>query len=140
MIGDGPQRQEIEDFVKGQGRQNNIVIPGWIDDKDVPNWISIADVCLLPRREDMPSARFYSPHPVRKVGEYLSQRKTVIATPVGEFANTKLPIVVAPLADFPEAICEVLIHPPQVSCPSDFTWEKTERILLEAYEELAHMV
>ena len=139
MIGDGPQRQEIEQFVDDHGLRSNIAIPGWINYSEVPNWISIADVCLLPRREDMPSARFYSPHSVRKVGEYLSQRKPVIATPVGEFKNTELPIIVAPLADFPEAISEALRFPPQVSSPNDFTWESTEHVLLEAYEELEHM-
>lgn len=140
MVGDGPQRSEIERYISSHKLEDRIMITGWIPHADVPNWISIADVCLLPRREDVPSARFYSPHSVRKVGEYLSLGRSVIATPVGEFANTKLPIVIAPLAEFPQAIRQSLQNPSVVPTPKQFTWESTEPVLINAYDEIQRMM
>jgi len=137
MVGDGPQRPSIEQFAEEHALKSQVRITGWVPHGDVPNWISVADVCVLPRREDMPSAKFYSPHSVRKVGEYLALGKPVIATPVGEFAQTDLPIKIASLNSFPEAIKEVLRNPPLIDRPDNFTWESSERVLLEAYEELA---
>jgi glycosyltransferase involved in cell wall biosynthesis len=136
MVGDGPERSNIESFVKLQGISDKVLITGWISHDLVPNWISIADVCVLPRREDVPSAKFYSPHSVRKVGEYLALGKPIIATPVGEFARSDLPITTAPLKDFPIEIRKVLRNHVTVNRPKDFTWEKSERTLLEAYAEL----
>ncbi|MFH0848061.1 MAG: glycosyltransferase [archaeon] len=140
MIGDGPQRAEIDTYISSQKLNHHVMITGWIPNTDVPNWISIADVCVLPRREDMPSARFYSPHSVRKVGEYLALGKSIIATPVGEFADTDLPIIVAPLAEFPQAIRQAIDNPPPVAMPRRFTWESTEPVLIKAYDELEHMM
>jgi len=137
MVGDGPERPSIERFIDERGIGSQVHITGWIPHSEVPNWIATADVCVLPRREDMPSAKFYSPHSVRKVGEYLALGKPVIATPVGEFAGTDLPITTASLNGFPAAITEVLRNPPIVDRPGDFTWERSERTLIEAYEELA---
>lgn len=136
MVGDGPQRQEIEWFARKHNLANSLLVTGWISYEEVPNWISIADVCLLPRRENMPSARFYSPHSVRKVGEYLSLGKQVIATPVGEFIHTELPIIVTPMSDFPQAISNTLQHPTPLLRPKDFNWENTEEVILQAYYEL----
>jgi len=136
MVGDGPERSSIESFVKLNGMSDRVQITGWISHDLVPNWISIADVCVLPRREDTPSAKYYSPHSVRKVGEYLALGKPVIATPVGEFAQSDLPITTASLKDFPIAIRKVLGNHVTVDRPKDFTWEKSERTLLEAYAEL----
>jgi len=137
MVGDGPERPSIEQFIDERGIKGRVKMTGWISHSEVPNWIAVADVCVLPRREDMPSAKFYSPHSVRKVGEYLALGKPVIATPVGEFAQTELPIKIVPLRDFPVAIRDALRNPPIISRPKDFTWENSERTLLEAYEELA---
>lgn len=137
LVGDGPERSDIEQFVRAAGIENQVRITGWVPHSEVPNWIAMADVCMLPRREDMPSAKFYSPHSVRKAGEYLALGKPVIATPVGEFVGTDLPIRTVPLDDFPKAISEAFRNPPAVSRPADFTWEASERVLLEAYEELA---
>ncbi len=137
MVGDGPERPSIERFTDKRGLKSRVRITGWVPYGDVPNWISVADVCVLPRREDMPSAKFYSPHSVRKVGEYLALGKPLIATPVGEFAQTDLPIKIASLNSFPEAIKEALRNPPIIDRPDSFTWESSERVLLEAYEELA---
>jgi len=136
MVGDGPERSSIESFVKSNSMSDMVQITGWISHDLVPNWISIADVCVLPRREDAPSAKYYSPHSVRKVGEYLALGKPVIATPVGEFAQSDLPITTASLKDFPIAIRKVLRNHVTVDRPKDFTWEKSERALLEAYSEL----
>jgi glycosyltransferase involved in cell wall biosynthesis len=132
MVGDGHERSSIERFLETENMGAKVCITGWVDHNLIPNWISIADVCVLPRREDMPSARFYSPHSVRKVGEYLALGKPVVATPVGEFAQSDLPIITSPLGDFPSAIRKALTTPPVIKCSSDFTWEKSERPLLEA--------
>jgi len=137
MVGDGPERSSIEEFVNSRGISSKVLVTGWVPHKFVPNWIAIADVCVVPLREDMPSAKFYSPHSVRKVGEYLTLGKPLISTPVGEFTQTDLPIKIASLNSFPEAIKEVLRNPPVIDRPDDFTWESSEGTLLEAYEELA---
>jgi len=137
MVGDGPERASIERFTEERGIKSRIRITGWVSYEEVPNWIATADICVLPRREDMPSAKFYSPHSVRKVGEYLALGRPVIATPVGEFVQTNLPIRIASLDSFSTAIKEELRNPHAVDRPSDFTWESSERTLLEVYEDLA---
>jgi len=137
MVGDGPERASIERFVDGKGITSQVRITGWIPHDEVPNWIATADICVLPRREDMPSAKFYSPHSVRKVGEYLALGRPVIATPVGEFVQTNLPIRIASLDSFSTAIKEELRNPHAVDRPSDFTWKSSERTLLKVYEDLA---
>jgi len=137
MVGDGPERASIERFVDEKGLKSRVRVTGWVSHEEVPNWIAMADVCVLPRREDMPSAKFYSPHSVRKVGEYLALGKPVVATPVGEFVQTDLPIRIASLNNFSTAIREELRNPRVVDRPSAFTWESSERTLLEAYEDLA---
>lgn len=136
MVGDGPERSSIERYLEDKGIADRVKITGWVAYDLVPNWIAIADVCVLPRREDSPSAKFYSPHSVRKVGEYLALGKPVISTPVGEFAHSDLPITTASLSDFPAAIREVLRNPIHVHSASDFTWEKSEEVLLRACRDL----
>jgi glycosyltransferase involved in cell wall biosynthesis len=136
MVGDGPERPSIERFLEERGMTDRVRITGWIANSLVPNWIAIADVCVLPRREDAPSAKFYSPHSVRKVGEYLALGKPVISTPVGEFAQSGLPIITVPLSDFSAAIKMTLRESVRVLNPSDFTWEKSEKVLLEACRDL----
>jgi len=136
LVGDGPERPSIERFIEEERVGSQVRITGWVSHNDVPNWIAIADVCVLPRREDTPSAKFYSPHSVRKVGEYLALGKQVIATPVGEFAETELPITTVPLKEFPAAIMKALRNPSTIERPEDFTWESSERTLVEVYETL----
>jgi glycosyltransferase involved in cell wall biosynthesis len=137
MVGDGPERESIERFAEEGAIRNQIRITGWVPHEEVPNWIAIADVCVLPRREDMPSAKFYSPHSVRKIGEYLALGKPVVVTPVGDFAQTDLPVRVAPLDRFSTTIKEELRNPRSVDRPDGFTWERSEETLLEVYEDLA---
>jgi len=137
MVGDGPERASIERFTEEKEIKSRVRITGWVPYEEVPNWIATADICVLPRREDMPSAKFYSPHSVRKVGEYLALGRPVVAAPVGEFAQTDLPIRIASLSSFSTAIKEELANPHVVNRPNDFTWESSERTLLEAYDDLA---
>jgi len=136
MVGDGPERPSIQKLLENERIAHKVKITGWIAHSDVPNWIAIANVCVLPRREDAPCAKFYSPHSVRKVGEYLALGKPVISTPVGEFVGSDLPVITARLNDFPVAIRNALRKPAIVHNPSDFTWERTEGALLEAFRDL----
>ncbi len=136
MVGDGPERPDIEKFIQERGISDRVRITGWIANSLVPNWIAIADVCVLPRREDAPSAKFYSPHSVRKVGEYLALGKSIISTPVGEFAQSDLPIITVPLSGFSTAIKMALRESDRVHNPMDFTWEKSEKVLLDACADL----
>ena len=137
FVGDGPQKEAIETFIEENGLEDSIRVIGRVPHSEIPNWISIADICVTPRSEKMRSSPFYCPESIWKVTEALYLGRPVIASPVGGFRGTEWPIIVAPLEDFPKVITSALENPPKVKRMEDLSWKHSEEKLLEAYANLA---
>ncbi len=48
IVGDGPQRKEIEDFIKENSLEKDIYLAGGMSWKEVPKYYALADVFILP--------------------------------------------------------------------------------------------
>lgn len=76
IVGDGPLRSHIENLA---GRYPTTVnFFGWVDYKDVPNYIAAADLCLVLTHKT-PFSEYYNEQGVQKIGEYLALGKPVVA-------------------------------------------------------------
>jgi glycosyltransferase involved in cell wall biosynthesis len=137
MVGDGVLMPEIRKNIVKLGIKDKVILTGWIPHKEVANWISIADLCLLPRRELGEASNFFAPESILKVNEYLALGKPVVATPVGGFKNAPSPpFIIASFNRFSEAIIKALEKPIKVKDPLKYTWNTSEKILIKAYDEV----
>ena len=76
LLGSGPFASHLKSSIKQENIQNNVIIHDAVDYEQVPKFISMCDVCIIPL-PDYPYWRSQSP---LKLFEYLSMEKTVIAT------------------------------------------------------------
>jgi len=84
IVGDGPLRSQIEDL---KGKYPTIVkFFGWIDYKDVPAYITAADVCIVPRHPN-PFSDYYGEEGVQKIAEYIALGKPVVACNIAQSDN-----------------------------------------------------
>ncbi|MEM2305418.1 MAG: glycosyltransferase [Candidatus Methanomethylicia archaeon] len=137
MVGDGILMPEIKRRIVKIGIENKVILTGWIPHNEVANWISVADLCLAPRREWGEASKFFAPESVLKVNEYLALGKPVVVTPVGGFRNAPSPpFIIAPFSRLDEAIINALRKPFRVENPLKYTWNTSEKNLIKAYDEV----
>lgn len=137
MVGDGVLMPEIRRRIVEMGVRDRVILTGWIPHSEVANWISIADLCLAPRREEGEASKFFAPESVLKVNEYLALGKPVVVTPVGGFRNAPSPpFIIASFSKLDEAIIEALRKPIRVENPLRYTWATSERKLIKVYDEV----
>jgi len=75
LIGDGPARDDIEKFTKSVNMQHNITITGRVNDEEIPVYMSLFDIAV------MPSITPYA-SPI-KIFEYMAMSKAIIAPNMG---------------------------------------------------------
>ncbi len=137
MVGDGGLMPEIRRSILKLGLRDKVILTGWIPHREVADWISIADLCLLPRREEGEASKFFAPESILKVNEYLALGKPVVTTPVGGFKNAPSPpFIIAPFNRLSDAIIKALEEPIKVKDQLKYTWNTSEKILIKAYNEL----
>jgi glycosyltransferase involved in cell wall biosynthesis len=78
LLGSGPFALSLKSFIKREKLQDNIIIHDPVEYEQVPNFICMSDVCIIPL-PDHPDWRSQSP---LKLFEYLSMEKVVIATDI----------------------------------------------------------
>lgn len=84
IVGDGPLRTQIEDLAD---KYPAIVkFFGWIDYRDIPNYITAADVCIVPRHPN-PFSEYYSEQGIQKIAEYIALGKPVVACNIARSGN-----------------------------------------------------
>jgi glycosyltransferase involved in cell wall biosynthesis len=75
IVGDGSDKDNLEELAKKLGIQNDIVFTGWIHHHELPDYISASDICLSP----IPPLSFYEVSSPTKMFEYMAMAKPVIA-------------------------------------------------------------
>ncbi len=137
MIGDGPQKSSIQRYIQENRLEQSIRLIGRIPRQEVPNWLAVADVVVVPRKASMRSSVYYYPESIWKVTEALRIGKPVVAGAVGGFVNTELPIKTAPLEKFQEAIIETFKDPPKTKPLNKISWSFCEEQLKKALEAIS---
>lgn len=106
LLGGGHSLPLIENIINENGIQNNVVIHPSVDYKDVPKYIAMCDVGIVPL-PDIPDWRYQCP---LKLIEYLAMAKPVIVTDIPanrEILGTSKSGVYISAAD-PEKIAEAI--------------------------------
>ena len=83
IIGDGPFLQHVKDLASKLGVDKNFKFVGFIPQKLLPTYLSLADVCIAPYKP----AEFYKlslPETPVKVVEYMSMGKPVIMSKISD--------------------------------------------------------
>ena len=78
LLGTGPVVVELRSIIKVEGLQNNVIIHDPVDHKNIPKFIGMSDVCIVPL-PDNPFWRYQCPI---KLLEYLAMEKCVILTDI----------------------------------------------------------
>ena len=144
IVGDGPIRPELEDWVREQKLEGRIFISGSRSHIEVVSWINAADIFVLASyAEGLPNA----------VLEAMACRKPVIATDVGgipevainnETALLVSPRQVPPLADAigrliqDSELRDRLGMAGNKRVKTHFTWSRSAMQLVKIYSETMH--
>jgi len=78
LLGTGPLASKLSALIRTEGLQENVIIGNPVDQSEVPKFISMCDVGIVPL-PDHPYWRFQSPI---KLLEYLAMEKVVILTDI----------------------------------------------------------
>lgn len=78
LLGTGPLASKLSALIRTEGLQENVIIGNPVDQSEVPKFISMCDVGIVPL-PDHPYWRFQSP---LKLLEYLAMEKVVILTDI----------------------------------------------------------
>lgn len=84
LIGKGPEKQKLETMVQNVGIADNVTFTGFIPDEEVPQYLSAANVLLLPI-EDTSINRARCPN---KVFLYCAAQIPIVTNAVGEVKHT----------------------------------------------------
>jgi glycosyltransferase involved in cell wall biosynthesis len=76
IVGKGSFESRLKDLVIDLGIENNVIFTGWIPHNQVPSFINIADVCLIPHYVTEHTDTTFP----NKIFDYMAQRKAVIVT------------------------------------------------------------
>ena len=130
IIGDGPFRSWYL-----RGLPNNVRFFGWLPHDKVAGLISQAKICLIPHSESLLTP-YATDKAVWKLNEYLLLGKMVVASGVTPEEKRKNLIVVK-AEELGRAVRENLQREPERLYDEDYRfWERNDRIIKEAYENL----
>jgi glycosyltransferase involved in cell wall biosynthesis len=149
IIGDGPFLQPVKDLARKLGVYNNFKFVGFIPQKLLPTYLSLADVCVAPYTP----AEWYKlslPETPVKVVEYMSMGKPVIMSKISDenvitWSGGGVQITpgdVKELASWiislirDEEMRKTLARKGRVYVEQNFSWEKTAPKLVELYKSL----
>jgi len=80
LVGDGPAREWVEARVHEAGLDGVVRITGYVPPSEVAEWLSVADVAVLPY-PPLPQELWFSP---LKLYEYMAAGKAIVATRAGQ--------------------------------------------------------
>ncbi len=71
LVGDGPERKDLEDKVKRNGLEKRVFFAGSVNNKDLPQYLAAFDIAVMPDSNDYGSPM--------KIYEYMSMARPVVA-------------------------------------------------------------
>jgi glycosyltransferase involved in cell wall biosynthesis len=83
LVGDGPDRINIERKIEELGISPNVIITGLVPQIQVPKILSTVDVAVIPYPE-LPKELWFSP---LKLYEYMAAGKAIVASRSGQIAD-----------------------------------------------------
>ncbi|RZD39997.1 MAG: hypothetical protein CXT78_13310 [Thaumarchaeota archaeon] len=108
IIGGGPDFNRIKLQVQSQKLEKNIILLGFIPQKDIAKYIALADVCLNPFEINQITNRILP----TKILEYLACKKPVLSTPLNGtkeiLLNEKYGIIYSKQKKFVAKLLEIL--------------------------------
>jgi glycosyltransferase involved in cell wall biosynthesis len=78
LLGEGEVKKDLEKIIKKKNLEKNIILFGPVDHNEVPKYISMADVGIIP----LPNHYFWNTQSPLKLLEYLSMEKPLIITDI----------------------------------------------------------
>jgi len=82
LVGDGPDRAQLEDQVRTAGLQDAVTFTGTVPHRDVPRHLIAMDVAVVPYPEI--EQNYYSP---LKLFEYMAAGRPIVASRMGQVAD-----------------------------------------------------
>ncbi len=76
LLGTGPIISSLENLIKQNNLQNNVIIHNPVPYEEVPKFIGLSDVCIVP----LPNISYWRFQSPLKLLEYLAMEKVVLAT------------------------------------------------------------
>ncbi len=123
MLGGGPALESYKELIEQNKINNKVLIHPPVDYDQVPRYISICDVAIVPL-PDIPDWRYQSP---LKLVEYLAMKKPVIATDIP--ANRGL------VGDSECCVYLSSVNPEAIANAIAFTYEHRERLFRSTESE-----
>jgi glycosyltransferase involved in cell wall biosynthesis len=145
LLGDGPKYQEIKRMARSLGVEEHFVFRGWVNDAEILDYLSTADVCLVP---DPPSP-INQLSTFMKIMEYMSCGKVSISFNLLESRRTAGPAAIYVERDDPalfgDAILEILDDPKKREelgqaalerVRTSLHWGLSRQVLVKAYQQM----
>ncbi len=145
LVGGGPDQQRMKEMSEGLGLNDTAYFTGRISDKDLWTYLSTADVCVDPD----PYTEWSNLSTMNKIIEYMSFGRPIISFDLVEHRRSAeaASIYVEPndTVKFSESIRTLLEDETKRLAMSKFgkqrfveelTWDKSSKILIEAYERI----
>jgi glycosyltransferase involved in cell wall biosynthesis len=116
LLGTGPIANSLKDLIRMEGLQDNVVIHSSVEYSEVPKYIAMSDVSIVPL-PNHPYWRFQCP---LKLLEYLAMKKVVIATDIPAHRS-----VISR-----EKCCVYIssIEPAEIAKAIEYTYENREKL------------
>ena len=145
LIGRGPAMKSLQQLAEQLEIADKVHFTGWVDYEKVPRYIAATDICVVPD----PSSDYNDHSTIVKVMEYMAQAKPVVAFDLPEHrvtaGDTALYAIPNEESDFARQLLRLMDDPGlrkrmgeagQRRVMEQFTWERQEKHLLEAYRTL----
>ncbi|MDW7774302.1 MAG: glycosyltransferase family 4 protein [Desulfobulbaceae bacterium] len=148
IIGTGTAENDLQDKVRQLGIQDNLSFEGWVDNKQIPDYIFHSDICLVPHHR---CSHWDNTIP-NKLFDYMAAAKPVLVSNVRpmqrivEEVNCGLIFQSGSAASFASRVVKLSdvelrhklgtngLHAVQ----SKFNWNNEERILFDSLKKLVH--
>jgi glycosyltransferase involved in cell wall biosynthesis len=135
IVGDGPERNSVERFIKCNNLSQNVKMLGWTPHDEVADYIGAVDLCLLPRKWDSFSP-YTAPENITKAAEYLAVGKPIIAPRMGGFKDATFPVISVDPEDMGKAVIEYLNNPRTLGDFVRPSWDISHKRLEKIYKHL----
>jgi glycosyltransferase involved in cell wall biosynthesis len=143
LVGDGPERENLQKVIDRDGLASGVKLAGWVEHSQLPARLAEADILTFPSIHEFGGAVVLEAMAVGVVpvvvnyggpGDLVTE-KTGFTIPLGNRAGMVLSLrsILADLASHPEKI-EAKSAAARQRAPEQFSWESKARQVRQVYE------